>query len=493
MQATPSALRVLRWTRTAAVAWFALAAAPKLGAQATPLTPPAGALSVLQGFVMDSIHDTPLAKAVVIVEGTDRNGITTAEGRFRVDSIPPGPHRITVMHSLLDTIGITMRTPAYTFVAGQVHELELAVPGGSRLALVRGCTPAMLQRGPGVMLGFVRDPENNGPAVGSKVQLVFEVADIIGRKSPVTREATVDSAGFYRICGIPSDMSGKVQVYRNGVSSGEVPVEATNNVALRAFSIVAQHQAVAEVKNDSGKVTRIVKGSARVTGKVTDKNGRPLEGARVMLQGGGGGTTAITRANGEFVLDSLPSGTQAIVVRKLGYAVTEQPVELASGTPARTEVKMGDFVQTLEAVKVEAAQDKALADIGYLSRKQSGMGRFYDGDRINKNSLSFSDVMRIDPSLRITPTGDGRTYTISDARNAAGGCVNYWVDGSPWEQMQPGDIDGFVRPSELVAIEVYSGSSAPPQYTKPGMSGCTSIVVWTQARVRPRSNSTRRP
>ena len=101
--------------------------------------------------------------------------------------------------------------------------------------------------------------------------------------------------------------------------------------------------------------------------------------------------------------------------------------------------------------------------------------------------------MRIDPSLRVTPTGDGRTYRISDARNAAGGCVNFWVDGSPWEEMTPGDIDGFVRPQEIVAIGVYSGSTAPPNFQKAGQSSCTSIVIWTQARVRSNSNTKRRP
>ncbi|HEY7394239.1 MAG TPA: carboxypeptidase-like regulatory domain-containing protein [Gemmatimonadaceae bacterium] len=180
------------------------------------------------------------------------------------------------------------------------------------------------------MLGFVRDPDTNGPALGPKVQLVYDVADLIGRKSSTVRDALVDSAGLYKICGLPADMSGKVQVFRNGVSSGEVPVEAENGLAVRAFSIVARHEAVAEVKNDSGKVLRVAKGSARVTGKVTDKNGRPLEGARVTLQGASGGATVISRANGEFALDSLPSGTQALVVRKLGYAVTEQAVELSS-------------------------------------------------------------------------------------------------------------------------------------------------------------------
>ena len=462
-----------------------------LGAQNTPPAAAATGFSALQGFVMDSVHNEPLADAMITVEGTGRSAKTTAGGQFRIDSIPAGSHRVVVMHPLLDTLGISMRTPAYPFAAAQVHQLELAVPGGERLASLL-CTPAQMSRGPAIMLGFVRDPDTNGPAPGSKVQLVYDIKDPIGRKTPGVREAAVDSTGLYKICGLPADMSGKVQVFRNGVSSGEVPVEVENGLALRAFSIVAKHEAVAEVKNDSGKVTRVVKGSARVTGKVTDKNGRPLEGARVMLQGASGGATVISRANGEFTLDSLPSGTQALVVRKLGYAVTEQAVELSSMAPARTEIKMGDFVPTLATVRVEAAQDKALSDVGYLSRKQSSMGRFYDGKQINHEALSFSDVMRIDPGLRITPTGDGRTYTISDARNAAGGCVNYWVDNTPWEEMTPGDVDGFVRPNEIVAIEVYHGSQAPPQYTKAGQGGCAAIVVWTVARVRPR-NEQRRP
>lgn len=465
----------------AAIACLMLAVST-LGAQNTPTTPTSG-LSKLQGFVMDSIHDVPLANAVVVVEGTGRSGVTTEAGTYEIDSIPAGRHRVLLMHPILDTLGGPLANGPYPFEAGKAHSLDLSIPSGERLAAVL-CTPAQRARGPAIMLGYVRDPDTGEPAIGAKVQLVYEVADVIGRKIPRVPEVVVDSTGFYKLCGLPADMSGKVQVFRNGISSGEVPVEVKNNVALRAFSIVAQHAQIAEVKTDSGKVIRVVKGTARVSGKVMDKNGRPLEGARVTLQGASGGTTAITKANGEFTLDSLPSGTQAIVVRKLGYAVTEAPVELAANQVARTEVRMGDFVPTLQTVVVEAEQNKALADVGYLSRKQSGMGRFYEGDQINKNAMLFSDVMRIDPSLRITPTGDGRTYTITDARNAAGGCVTYWVDNTPWETMTPGDIDNFVRPNEIVAIEVYHGSQTPPQFTRPGQSGCAAIVVWTEARIR---------
>jgi len=447
-------------------------------------------VSVLQGFVMDSIHNAPLADARVMVEGTTRVGMTTAEGRYRIDSIPPGPHRVVVTHPLLDTVGFTMRTPAYPFAAGQAHDLDLALPPAEKIAGAI-CNSAQRTLGPAAMIGFVKDADSNAPAVGTKVELVYTVADIIGRKRQIVRSSLADSTGLYRICGLPGDMTGKVQVFRNGVSSGEVAAEVTNGfLALRAFSIASQKQ-IAEVKGDSGKIVKVAKGTARVTGKVVDKLGKPLSGARVMLQGGG--ATAISRPNGEFVMDSLPSGTQALEVRKLGYAAADVPVELSANEPARTTVTLGDFIPTLEVMRVEAAQDKALSKVGYLERKNTGMGYFLDGDKINHESLSFSDVMRVVPGLRISPVGDGRSYVITDSRSASNGCVNFYVDNTLWQTLQPGDIDQFVRPAELVAIEVYHGSQAPPQFTPPGQSSCAAIVAWTVAKVRPDNTSRKKP
>jgi hypothetical protein len=461
----------------AAVAF--VAAASRAGAQT-----PAGAsgFSGLKGTVIDSLHESPLAKAVVVIEGTGRRGLTNSDGQYAIDSVPPGKHRVSVVHPLLDTLGLTMRTPEYNFVGGTTHELDVPIPGAQAIAN-RICSAAMRSRGPAVLMGFVKDPDTHAPATGAKVELVYDEPDLIGRKQARVRSDLADSTGLYKICGLPKDMVGKVQVFRNGVSSGEVPAEITNGfVGLRGFSIVGQHQQVVEVKNDSGKVTRILKGSAKVTGRVLDKKGQPLKEARVALQGG---TSAVvlTNANGVFTLDSLPSGTQSIQVRKLGYSVQEAAVELSAATPAMVNVTMSDAVPLLETMRVEAAADKALSDLGYLSRKQTGMGYFMDGKMINNASISFSDVMRVAPGLKIMPAGDGRSYVITDSRNAANGCVVFWVDGIEWQEMTPGDIDSYVRPDEVVAVEVYHGSSTPPQFQKAGQSSCASIVVWTQGKV----------
>ncbi|HEY4218154.1 MAG TPA: carboxypeptidase regulatory-like domain-containing protein [Gemmatimonadaceae bacterium] len=486
-QASPLARFTFRGLRVAAVV-AAVLSSHLLGAQAVPSTPTTPGFAKLRGVVLDSIHGVPLAKANVMIEGTNRSALTNQYGEYLLDSIPAGEHRVMVLHALFDTLGMVMRTQPYPFGAGESHNLDLAVPGGADLVRIL-CPPARIALGPGVMLGFVRDPDTDKPVQGAKVELVYSVTDPIGRKSNTVRSANTDSAGVYRICGIPADMDGKVQVFRNGVSSGEVATKVTNLVALRSFGIMAKAQTVVEVAGDSGKVKRVVKGDARVAGKIVDKLGRPLSGARVALQGSG--SVVISKANGEFTLDSLPSGTQAIEVRKLGYAAADQAVELSANTPVKTTITLGDFVPTLAVMRTVAAEDKALSDIGYLQRKKSSAGGYFlDGNQINHEALSFSDAMRVAPGIRVQPTGDGRTNVITDSRNpASGGCVNYYVDGVPWASMTPGDIDDYVRPAEIVAVEVYHGTDTPPQYTAPGQSGCATLVVWTVAKVRQKSKT----
>jgi hypothetical protein len=63
--------------------------------------------------------------------------------------------------------------------------------------------------------------------------------------------------------------------------------------------------------------------------------------------------------------------------------------------------------------------------------------------------------------------------------------VTVYVDGSPWQQLEAGDMDAFVQPNEVAAIEVYNGSSTPVQFSQAGQS-CAAVVVWTKTRVQSR-------
>jgi hypothetical protein len=458
-----------------------IVAAGRLAAQ-TPVASPG--FAAIHGFIVDSVHATALAQAWVKIEGTTRQTRTSDEGRYVLDSIPPGQHRVIVSHPLLDTIGFGMATRPMNLAAGQVTSVDLAIPSGDRIVSLL-CPAAVLKlRGPGALVGFVKDPESGGPAVGSRVELIYEESDPLGFKKTLRkREATVDSTGSYRICGIPTPMTGKVQVFRNGISSGEVAAAIEQgSLGLRSLSIAAVQ--VATVATDSGKSMKVYRGSSRLTGRIVNKQGQPLAGARVTVEGSG--ITAISRATGDFTLDSLPAGTQSLDVRKLGYGATEKAVELSSVAPASVTVVMGDYVPTLQTMRVEAERDKGLSDVGYLERKQTGLGHYMDGDNLRTDALKFSDAMRIAPGLKVTPLGDGRSYVIESARDP-NGCVTYVVDGSRWTQMTPGDIDDFVRPDELRAVEIYNASTVPGQFQQAGMTKCATIVIWTvRSTNRPR-------
>jgi hypothetical protein len=93
--------------------------------------------------------------------------------------------------------------------------------------------------------------------------------------------------------------------------------------------------------------------------------------------------------------------------------------------------------------------------------------------------------MRSVPGIQVT--GQNGQARLTSTRSAAGGsgCVTVFVDGAQWQQITPGDLDSFVQPSEVAAVEVYNGASIPPQFTTAGQS-CSAVVVWTKTRVMQR-------
>jgi hypothetical protein len=438
-------------------------------------TTAASSFAVIRGTVFDSVHQVPLVGAVVLVDGASRIGQTDGDGYYAIDSIPVGDRKVSVSHPLLDTLGIALVTGSIRFGVDSVVMLDLAVPSAKRIISMFCSTPADLARGPAALIGQVNDPDSDKPAVGSKVQLVYDGPTPLGTKTrPTVRETLVDSTGTYRICGLPEKLDGKLQVFRNDVSSGQVDVKVdSGQLALRSLSVISAHASSIAI-DSAGKSTRVFVGTARLTGKVVNRSGQPVDHARVSVAGTG--AAALTTPRGDFVLDSLPAGTQTVEVRKLGYGPTDKPVELTSARPAAVSVTMNDF--TLPAVHIDAAREQALADIGYTERKKIGFGYFLDGPQLRNDAEKVSEVVRLAPMLKLVPGPNGNDV-IESARDPNKGCVNFIVDGSRWKELTRGDINDYLQPSELRAVEVYNPSSVPPRFQTSGEAGCVTVVLWT--------------
>ena len=472
-------------------ALLALATVPAAAQNPPPpaAAAPATGVATIRGSVLDSLHDALLRGALVRIENTTHEAFTDSLGAYRIDSVPAGMHRLVVIHPLLDTLGISLVTPPLNIAAGETRVIELSVPSGETLVSLM-CPAARRTLGPAALVGFVRDADTEAAAQGAKVSLLYYESDPLGlKKTPRVREQQIGPDGRYRICGLPPTMSGKLQVFRNGIQTGEVPVEIGGSgntdqlLAMRSMSISSSVQVVAAAPNDTGaKKPAMMRGKARVSGRVLNKYGQPIVGARVELQNSGSATK--TRANGDFTLDSLPSGTQTLEVRQLGFSPTEVAVELSSGTPQSVTVKMADYVPVLSEMRVSAQRERGLSDVGFADRKKTGMGYYLDADQIKmRQTTQFSDMLRTVPGVRVQPAGNG-TNIITSSRDPTGGCVTFYVDGAPWQQMTPGDLDTYVRPEEVAALEVYNGSTTPAQFQQAGQSGCTTVVIWTERRIR---------
>ena len=446
-------------------------------------------MGYLQGVAVDSIHGTPLVNATIQLSGTDRVGITDSLGRFLVDSIKPGSYKVDVDHPILDTLGILLSTAPMQFAANEVTRVVIAVPSQEFLAN-RFCTPARRALGPGVLAGRVREPDSEVAAVGARVSLVWYDPDppaVAGvpvkiKKAPRVREATVGEDGTYRLCGLPEKYEGKLQAQRkDGGTTAEVSITQEEGLlALRSMSVAPLAVATTD---STGKATpKVMKGSARLMGRVINKQGAPVGNARVTLNGTGAAT--LTRESGDFVLDSLPAGTQAITVRHLGYAPTEVTVELSSRTPARVAVQMGPYVPELAPVEVVSRQEAGLERVGWTQRKRgASTGYFMGPEQIDaRKATQFTDLLTTTPGIRVQGTM-GRMLITATRTAGRAGCVNVYVDGSRWQQMEAGDLDSFVRPQDVAAIEVYPGGGSMPVEFQSTGGDCAAVVVWTKLNV----------
>jgi len=130
-------------------------------------------------------------------------------------------------------------------------------------------------------------------------------------------------------------------------------------------------------------------------------------------------------------------------------------------------------------------------------RRTEAFGYFIGPERLQgMHPSSVTNLLQIVPGLRVIQTETGQA--ITSTRDQSLSCVDYYLDDmryteassivpglamdkkSPTRSTGPtGDINNFVNPDEIVAVEVYQAGEAPAQYTRP-FAGCVTILLWTR-------------
>lgn len=454
----------------------------------------------VSGAVYDSINGGPLVGAIVRLNGdTPRETITVGDGRFMLDSVAPGDYVLEVRHPLLLALGISLLSPKFTLDSGATFNAQLGVPG-PRTVVELSCSPAMRARGPSAMVGAVLDADTDAPLPGAKVSLVWRELSLRDlRQVPRVREATVGEDGLYRLCGLPATIEGTFLAEYKGSKTAEITVrfDETTPLAFQSMRIGTSNQVV-QVPVDSvdsaaagaaqqgagaqQRTTTLRSGQARLSGRVVNAAGQPVAQARVDVVGTAG--AVLTNERGEFSLANLPSGTQQLIVRQLGFAPVETAVVLSAREPQNVTVALREPARVLTQVEVTAeAEPAGLDKVGFNHRRKAGFGYYMDPeDLARRQAIRITDVFRSIPSLRVVP--QGMDYVVRSARDATGGCVAYIIDGAPFQSLFPGDVDRMLPAQDLAAVEVYSPSNVPAEFASPGSgTSCTTIVLWSKYRV----------
>ncbi|MEO8562007.1 MAG: carboxypeptidase-like regulatory domain-containing protein [bacterium] len=414
-------------------------------------------------------------------------------GRYLVDSLPAGRYLLQLSSPLLDSLELALAPEEVLVVAGRTARADLLLPTGARLRDAV-CPGVSLDSGLVAVAGRATDADTEQPIAGADVVVSWtdvEVSRTTLKTVRQDRSAVVKSGtrGEYRLCGVPSGvrLSMQLQHERRAGAVVELSVSDDDGAAARDLSLSARdaptiaaldsmERLAALVGVDSTTGELLLTGTSSIAGRVHGPDGLPLAGAQVHVRDARG--TATSGIDGAFHLADLPAGTQVLLVRRLGYALSEQTVELREGKRLVHDVQLTRAV-SLDSVRVTALGSR-YRDFDF-ARKANILGRFLTRDQIERrNVVETGDLLARLGAFTVVGRGRvAKVFTKSkmlvkrDPR-ADELCseVNVVIDGV--QDMGINDVP----PARVVGLEAYTG---PTTFSSNYRASCGLIVIWTTA------------
>jgi protocatechuate 3,4-dioxygenase beta subunit len=468
------------------VVWTSLAISLLVGSVVTAQQPAEAHHVSVVGSVYDSVGNRPLIGALVQIVRTDELRVarsTTADsrGRYRIDSLVPGEYYVSFFHVAADSLGVEAPIRQVTLGARDPERVELGLPRAERI-IAALCPGFTADDSSAVILGDIRDADTGAPIVSANV--VAEWVDFVIEEKRFLIEAqavttTSGVSGSFALCGVPGGQVG-VRATSAPRATGrlEVAVEP-RSIVRRDFTLAEGTTFVTMAGEPAQGETRIdtlLRGPARLSGTVLNETGRPVSDAIVEVWRTGISTR--TDESGHFQLASLPVGTHALEVRRIGFAPQQLPVQLASLSPTSVNVVLEKPVRLLDAVRVSARTLYSRRTREIEERRRRGFGHFIMHEELQRNpSARVTDVLRRVPGVRVYSSATGDVVTFARGQSLSGPCrPTIVLDG---HRLGSGvDVDILATVSLLEAIEVYASETQAPVEYRSG--GCGAIVLWTR-------------
>jgi hypothetical protein len=467
-------------------------AASALGAQGA-------GTGTLEGTVAERVAPQSARRAVVTLTRLDREPVLSftatpdSTGRYRIDSLPAGAYELQLDSPLLDSLELSLAPRSAEIAADRTTHIDLALPSGAQLRDAV-CPGLSMGAGLAAVAGRTTDADTEQPLAGADVLVSWTEVQVDRTTLKATRReraAAVKSGarGEYRLCGVPSGTSLALQLQRDGragtviqlvvseeegAAARDLSMSAREAPTLAALDSAERLAAAAGVDSVTGEL--LLTGTASIAGRVRGANGLPIEGAQVHVRDSRG--TVTTGADGAFVLGSLPSGTQVLVVRRLGYALAETTVDLREGRRVERDLQLSRAV-SLDSVRVTALGTR-FKEFDF-ARGANVLGRFLTRDQIERrHAAETGDLLAKLGGFTVVGRGKvAQVYTKTQSLakrdpldDKACHGVNVVIDG-----VQGMGIND-VPPALVVGLEAYTG---PVTFSTPYRMDCGAIVIWTTA------------
>ena len=433
---------------------------------------------------MDSVHNAGLARARVsltrlgISYEFTRFAITDSLGHFKFEQLVPGAYAVDFESPLLESLEVGGTARLTTIVSRGTAIVDLAIPSGSTLRAL-ACPGLAFPNRTGALVGAITDAETEQPIAGAEVVAAWSEHTTDSATSsiaPELRTARVmsDASGQYRMCGVPTGEWIVVQVQRSGRAGAAIRTTMTDAVGVAvqhlSFSGASAFSLASSVADLNASPLPVIGGSAALTGIVRDGGGQGLSGVEVRILN----TAAVARTNdrGEYLLTGLPSGTQEVEVRQLGYGVIRRPIELRSSRRMRHDIRL-DRLVALDSMRVTARRASLYAEFE-TRRRESIDGKFLtEADVVRVRPKFTSDMVYLNPSFRVLGQGPDAKI-ISSRGGLQGNCEALIVI----DDVEAATINE-VAPPEIAAMELYPATAGAP-FKHKSKYGCGTIMIWTK-------------
>lgn len=434
-----------------------------LGAVTAGRAPAQAPAVTLRGVAWDSVARRPLVGAFIGLNGA-RSTQADSLGYFSFDTVRLGIHELELQHAVLDSMGLS-GIATRVVVIDSLSAAIVAIPSFPTLwAAACGGRPAPSDSG--FVFGTVRRAVDDSETEGATVRLSWIDLTLLNvreyRQRRFSTEVETDDLGQYAICGVPLDTGLEIVASLGDTVSAPTAVGTSLRVRRRDLLIGATDSVVAP------------RGS--VTGTVTHLDGRPFEGATVVLDEA---APQRTGPDGKFGFTGILTGTRQLEVLALGARPQTIAVDVRPGTASSILVAL-DRLTTLDVVRVIGTRWQIKTLEGLYARMEKGQGQFRDSTVLGNRYLlgaAFQGLRGLE--LRYTRGGQVGSL-LMPGRGMDRRCTpSLWIDGYRESGL---DWLNILRPQDIALMEVYERPElVPAEFPGRGLDQCGAIIIWTKA------------